>query len=106
MLHYCQNCDRTFGSQQALQQHRNSPAHVPVYGCDDCKRSFGSQHALQHHLDSPAHAPVYQRDRRSEIIRSSWGTWENFMLSYGLKPYNWDDVEEANAILDAFMKDD
>lgn len=49
----CDDCDRSFGSQHALNQHLNSPAHK--FECNDCDRSFGSQHALNQHLDSPAH---------------------------------------------------
>jgi len=37
-------CNRSFGSQQALDQHLNSPAHV--FECDECDRSFGSQQSL------------------------------------------------------------
>ncbi len=42
----CDNYDRSFGSQQALIQHLNSPAHAPVDECDECDRSFSSQQAL------------------------------------------------------------
>ena len=31
-------------------------------------------------------------------IKDSWGSFSNFMLSYGLKPYNPEDCEEAVAI--------
>ncbi|KAK0113063.1 hypothetical protein ONS95_014769 [Cadophora gregata] len=53
MAYVCVPCGRYFSSQQALQQHLDSPAHE--FDCDDCDRSFKSQHALQQHLDSPAH---------------------------------------------------
>ncbi|CAL1696647.1 unnamed protein product [Somion occarium] len=33
-----------------------------------------------------------------EVLKA-WGGWHNFLLSYGLKPYNKDDVEEGKAIL-------
>ena len=31
-------------------------------------------------------------------LKQAWGSCENFMLSYGLKPYNPKDCEEALAI--------
>lgn len=31
-------------------------------------------------------------------IKSGWGSCTNFVLSYGLKPYDMDDLEEALAI--------
>ena len=34
-------------------------------------------------------------------IKDSWGSFSNFMLSYGLKPYNPEDCEEAVAISQA-----
>jgi hypothetical protein len=49
----CDECDRSFNSDQALQQHLNSPAHD--FECDECDRKFGSKQALQQHLNSPAH---------------------------------------------------
>jgi uncharacterized protein YlaI len=56
----CKTCDRYFSSGTALQQHlRDSPAHVPF--CDDCDQSFDSRKKLEHHLrDSPAHAPSFE----------------------------------------------
>ncbi len=57
----CEPCDRSFGSQDALNQHlRDSPAHALSCNCGPCDRSFGSQDALNQHLrDSPAHTPSY-----------------------------------------------
>lgn len=49
----CNECDRRFGSQHALQQHLNSSAHNFKY--NECDRSFESKQALQQHLDSPTH---------------------------------------------------
>ena len=34
----------------------------------------------------------------SKQVRESFGTWGDFMLSYGLKPSNLNDLEEALAI--------
>jgi hypothetical protein len=47
MAKYCKQFDRSFGSQQALNQHLNSRA---VY------RYFDSQQSLDQHLGPPAHA--------------------------------------------------
>ncbi|KAF2806329.1 uncharacterized protein BDZ99DRAFT_394372 [Mytilinidion resinicola] len=60
----CATCERYFGSGTALQQHlRNSPVHLPLFDCDDCDRSFDSEEALEQHMrDSPAHAPSFGCD--------------------------------------------
>jgi hypothetical protein len=57
----CITCDRHYGSRTALQQHlRDSPVYTLSFDCDDCDRSFDSKEALQQHLqDSPAHAPSF-----------------------------------------------
>jgi hypothetical protein len=39
-------------------------------------------------------------------VKESWGSWTNFMLSYGLKPWNHDDLEEALAISRALKQAD
>jgi transcription elongation factor Elf1 len=53
----CQQCDRQFGSEEALQQHfKDSPVHrIPAFRCADCDRDFVSQSALTQHLNSPVH---------------------------------------------------
>lgn len=58
----CGPCGRSFGSQEALDQHlRDSLAHAVTYNCEPCRRSFISQKALDQHLrDSPAHAVTYE----------------------------------------------
>jgi heat shock protein HslJ len=60
-MEWCEACNRSFVSQEALDQHlRDSPAHAVIYDCEPCNRSFGSQEALDQHLrDSPAHAVIY-----------------------------------------------
>ncbi|KAF8980155.1 hypothetical protein BDQ17DRAFT_1380899 [Cyathus striatus] len=35
-----------------------------------------------------------------------YGGWPNFMASYGLKPWDDDDVQEGHAIVDAFKEQD
>ena len=55
----------SFGDKHAFQQHqRGSPAHNQSYECRDCDRSFRSQSALEQHLEnSTVHAqPVYVRN--------------------------------------------
>ncbi|KAF2718693.1 hypothetical protein K431DRAFT_287425 [Polychaeton citri CBS 116435] len=46
-----------------------------------------------------------KRASRSQIYKAGGGQ-ANLMLSYGLKPYNDDDVKEANAIADAMIAQD
>ncbi|CZR50571.1 uncharacterized protein PAC_00445 [Phialocephala subalpina] len=70
MAPYCPPCDRSFGSQQALQQHLNSPAHDLVYECDECDRAFDTERALNQHLDSPAHDPVYECKEHNRTFAS------------------------------------
>ncbi|KAN0086315.1 hypothetical protein V8E54_000003 [Elaphomyces granulatus] len=57
----CTTCDRHYTSDKALQQHlRDSPVHALSFDCDDCDRSFDSEEALQQHLrDSPTHGPSF-----------------------------------------------
>ena len=56
-MNLCISCNRTFGSQKALQQHqKTSSRHGGTFRCEPCNRSFGSNGALkQHQGDSPAH---------------------------------------------------
>lgn len=35
------------------------------------------------------------------IVDRSFGDWTNFMASYGLKPWDADDIDEAHAIIRA-----
>ena len=39
-------------------------------------------------------------------VKNSWGSATNFMFSYGLKPYNFEDLDEALAISRALKKHD
>lgn len=54
---WCVLCDRYFGSNKALEQHRNdSPAHKKSIRCETCDRFFGSREALEQHKEnSPVH---------------------------------------------------
>ena len=49
---YSITCDRHGGSKTALEQHlRDSPVHAPFFDCDDCDRSFDSEEALYETFD-------------------------------------------------------
>jgi hypothetical protein len=39
-------------------------------------------------------------------IYDSFGGWDNFMISYGLKPWDDDDIEEGIAIVEAMEEGD
>ena len=56
----CQICDRSFRTEEALDQHRrDSPAHT--HDCEECNRTFNTEEALEQHLrDSPAHAATFK----------------------------------------------
>lgn len=41
-----------------------------------------------------------------EEVLKGWSSYFNFMISYGLKPWNPEDLEEAKAILIAFGQHD
>lgn len=57
---HCDTCDRSFGSGQALEQHLNSRIHAPSFGCETCDRSFNSEQALEQHLNSRIYAPSFK----------------------------------------------
>ena len=68
---YCSPCNRTFGSQSALDQHLSSSTHTPKFRCDDCNRSFGNQSALDQHLaDSSVHASKFNCGDCNKIFGS------------------------------------
>ena len=41
-----------------------------------------------------------------EFIEKQWGNSENFLLSFGLKSYNDEDVEEGKATVKVLMTED
>ena len=47
----------------------------------------------------------YKQSTREECVEA-WGDFTNFLISYGLKPYNPDDIPEGIAILDELIKGD
>jgi DNA-directed RNA polymerase subunit RPC12/RpoP len=53
-MYNCITCDKTFASDEALQQHeRDSPAHVASYECETCDKTFANDEALQQHDRDP-----------------------------------------------------
>jgi hypothetical protein len=72
----CEDCDRSFGSQSALDQHLNSSIHAPEFVCEDCDRSFSSQSALDQHLNSSIHAPKFHCEDFNDT------PLDQFFLSY------------------------
>ncbi|KAK7538507.1 uncharacterized protein J3D65DRAFT_667194 [Phyllosticta citribraziliensis] len=44
-----------------------------------------------------------EKPSKTQFIKQNWGSYNNFLLSYGLKP-DPDGHEEGNAILDAYEK--
>jgi uncharacterized protein YlaI len=61
----CRTCDRHYGNEQALQQHlRDSPVHAPSFDCEDCDRSFDSEEALQQHLRD---SRIHQQDTETPL---------------------------------------
>jgi DNA-directed RNA polymerase subunit RPC12/RpoP len=67
-VYECDDCDRSFNSQQSLNQHLNSPAHTLVFECDDCGQTFSSQQSLEQH--SAAHALLYKCDECGQWLSS------------------------------------
>lgn len=53
-MSYCDRCERSFGSNRALWQHKQDSSNHHI--CDDCDRDFASrQRLLQHYVDSSGH---------------------------------------------------
>ncbi|KAM0715727.1 hypothetical protein Q7P37_009227 [Cladosporium fusiforme] len=90
----CEDCNRRFSDDSAFQQHfRDSPAHY--FECEDCGRCFDYESALQQHL---RHCPRNTKSRTQ--IYKEYGGFYRFAFSHGLKPWNYEDIEEAKAIAD------
>ncbi|KAJ3023562.1 hypothetical protein HKX48_002435 [Thoreauomyces humboldtii] len=47
-----------------------------------------------------------RHDTRREGNRKSYGDWTNFMIAYGYKPYDLDQVDEAYSLLKQLAIDD
>jgi hypothetical protein len=66
------------------------------------KSCFISQEHEPHTSNSPPAPPCTPAER---AIVKSYGGWTQFMHSFGLKPWDMDDMEEAKRILVAFTQD-
>ncbi len=53
------------------------------------------------HLSNPSDPSMLT----TKEIKDGWGSFTNFMLSYGLKPYNPEDCQEAAAISQTLAED-
>jgi hypothetical protein len=95
----CIRCDRSFGSEDALQQHlRYSPRHAPSFDCETCDRSFSSKEALEKHLrDSPVHALSFD----CETCDRSFGSEDALEQHLRDSPAHQQDTETP---LDAFFR--
>lgn len=69
LVPYCEECDREFGSEMALQQHLNSASvHTsPAYSCEQCNLEFRSAFDLTQHLTSSAHMYYCRECNRSFV---------------------------------------
>jgi len=66
----CKECDRAFDTEQALQQHlRDSAAHAATHHCEDCDRTFSTEQALQQHLRD---SPAHIADEGVKVIGRSF----------------------------------
>ena len=112
----------TFALLTLTAQLRDAPLHVN--DCLQCNCHYETKDALeQHRRDSPRHeieghkrilqsGIVVKREEhstrvamsREQIVRKSFGSWPNFMASYGLKVWDDDDVRQGNAILDEMRR--
>eukprot|EP00992_Anisonema_acinus_P009727 TRINITY_DN591_c0_g1_i1.p1 TRINITY_DN591_c0_g1~~TRINITY_DN591_c0_g1_i1.p1 ORF type:complete len:209 (-),score=19.92 TRINITY_DN591_c0_g1_i1:116-691(-) len=64
----CQDCEKSFGSKNALRQHCVATGHIFVITtCPDCQRSFGSKHALQQHSDATGHGSAATPSRKKQF---------------------------------------
>lgn len=55
---YCAEHNLAFNNVSELEAHRRADTHISSYECTDCDRSFRSDKALNDHLDSDGHHQV------------------------------------------------
>jgi hypothetical protein len=41
-----------------MENHREAPAHLTMFGCHVCNRKFGDKHAVAQHEKSPPHLRI------------------------------------------------
>jgi hypothetical protein len=79
--HVCRRSDRTFYSQKAMEQHRDSPDHT-IFSCDACNKSFGRKQAMRDHQKSLGHENTVRRAERARQARVSATTSVRNVRSY------------------------
>ncbi|KAG2023951.1 hypothetical protein CC2G_001554 [Coprinopsis cinerea AmutBmut pab1-1] len=52
MWHRCNDCDRSFSTSSALNDHCRSLGHEQDLYCKNCDKHFTSSYGLQQHLES------------------------------------------------------
>lgn len=93
----CEDCDRSFGTRRALQQHlRDSPAHAVTFDCDECDRAFDAEQALQQHL----------RDLLSHVNLPAAGVSQSFNLQPALHDEVLQSLRAYDLAFDFFAIDD
>lgn len=60
----CQEHDKTFASQEALNNHLGSAVHKPKYCCDKCPQQFSTSEALDQHAS--LHAVKFRCEKHNE----------------------------------------
>ncbi|KAK1035728.1 hypothetical protein LTR12_016455 [Friedmanniomyces endolithicus] len=99
----CEHCKRSFGAEQAVQQHlRDSPANAATYDCEECDRTFDTEQALQQHLrDSPAHITdegAEDVDRSFDVRPSLHQDVSRLLRQYGLS-FEFFPVDDPHGLL-------
>lgn len=90
-MNYCPAHDRYFHTQDALNNHYNSPAHwyENDHYCEECDRYFNDRDALDQHLNSAAHNIFYCRSHNRYFL--SQGDLDNH---YNSSAHDYEDEEE------------
>ena len=71
----CSLCTRSFGSSNALTQHRRS-SHLPTIPCGVCGRVFVSAHAVEQHT-AASHPPLFECPTCNKSFRNEAGRDEH-----------------------------
>ncbi|KAK6436860.1 hypothetical protein LTR95_006945 [Oleoguttula sp. CCFEE 5521] len=99
----CENRDRVFNTEEALQQHiRDSPAHLATFDCEECERVFNTEEALQQQIrDSRLHADdesIDGADRSFDMRHSLHREVSNLLQRYGLS-FDFSPVDDPHEFL-------
>jgi len=71
---YCAEHNLAFGGVAELELHKRDDAHISSYECTDCDRSFRSDKALEDHLDSIGHRRVIAEAAIKNLEKESAAT--------------------------------